>query len=270
MTVPAEIMRLAGMGWKLFPRARRHRASCFKGAHDAATSSEGQLREWATQYPNCGWCVATGASRIWALDVDRPGPDHAGDGLALLSALVRQHGSLPARPMVRSGGGGLLLVFAYNGEPINGRSGALGPGIDPKRGRHSITMPPTLHHRTGAAYRWIHAPWHVPPPDAPDWLLRLLEPPAERACPYEPPASSEQAMRVLYRACDRIGLAPQGGRNDTLNRAAWPVAKAVATGRLPERDAEAVLIEAARRIGLPYTEAASTVRGAFRAARRSA
>lgn len=270
-TIPvvADVERLATMGWRLFPRARLHRAAAFQGASDAASADPAQLREWSMSYPGCGWCVATGASRIWGLDVDAPDSHRTANGIALLTDLVGRHGAIPERPMVRTGGGGLLLIFRYNGEPIVGRSAALGVGLDPKRGAHSITIPPTLHHRTRMPYRWIVPPWRLAPPDAPEWLLRLLQPDVKPIHVYEPPASQEQAVRLLYRACDRIASASNGGRNDTLNRAAWPVARAVAAGRLPEREAESVLIEAARRVGLPYSEAASTIRGSFRAARRA-
>lgn len=266
--VPPEVLRLADLGWKVFPRCRHARAAVFAGASAAASGDPEQLRAWAAEYPGCGWSAVAGPSGVWALDVDVAGPDHAHDGAGLMRQLVAIHGPLPPRPMLRTGGGGWLVVFQHQGEDIAGESGAAGPGLDALRGRQHITLPPTLHHRTGVPYRWLTPPWEVPPPPAPAWLLRRLAPPPVPPRTYSPPVNDEQAQRLLYRACDRITLAREGTRNAALARACWPVAHAVADGRLDATGTEHVLLEAARRIGLDRSEALATIRCAMRNARR--
>ena len=80
-------------------------------------------------------------SGVWGLDVDVASEDHAADGVAALTMLVAQHGPIPPRPMTRSGGGGVALFFRHRGEPIHGATGWPAPGIDPRRGKLSVTVP---------------------------------------------------------------------------------------------------------------------------------
>src|SRR3954453_9976398 len=94
-----------------------------------------------------------------------------------LAGLVKQHGPIPPRPMTRSGGGGLALFFRHRGEAIHGATGWPVPGIDPRRGKLSVTVPPSIHIRTRRPYAWAVAPWEVSPPDAPGWLLKAVTPP---------------------------------------------------------------------------------------------
>ena len=161
------IERLALLGWRLHPTSCRTRAACFADAATLATSDPDQLARWSCQYPGCGWRVVMEGSGIWALDIDVPGSRHSHDGVSALRELVVAHGPLPPRPTTRSGGGGLALFFSYRGEPIIGRSGHPALGIDPRRGRQSLTIPPSSHPDTGLPYRWVVAPWDLAPPPAP-------------------------------------------------------------------------------------------------------
>jgi hypothetical protein len=164
MTLQPDIERLALLGWRLHPSSRYSRAACIKSATDIATCDLEQLERWSTEFPGCNWRVVMDGSGIWALDVDAPGPDHAADGIKVLAELVALHGPMPPRPSTRSGGGGFALFFLHRGEPIAGGTGTPAPGLDPRRGRQTVTVPPSIHHRSRHPYPWIVPPWEVPPP----------------------------------------------------------------------------------------------------------
>jgi len=266
MSLPDDVERLALLGWRLFPRAPRSRAAAFKGAHDAATHDLDTLAAWAREYPGCGWQAVCGPSGIWALDVDQK-PD--ANGAASMRELTTRHGALPPAPTVRTGGGGWLVVFQAHTGPLIGQPGWR-PGIDPRRGRHSITVPPTIHHRTGTAYRWITPPWVTAPPIAPAWLTSILSPPAEPERELRDPASLSDAhlQRAVDRAFDRLVSAAPGTRNATLNRCAYRLGILVGA-RFAEQQAEQTLMAGAQRIGLTHAEAAATIRSGLQAGMRA-
>ena len=265
--LPDSIERCALLGWRMHPSSRHSRAACFKGAADAATHDLDQLAAWAREYPDCNWRVIMEGSGIWALDVDAPGEDHGGDGITAMKSLVAANAPLAPRPMTRSGGGGYAIFFKHQGEPISGRTGTPAPGLDPRRGRLSVTLPPSIHHRTAKPYVWVIAPWDVDPPTAPAWLLDAVKPPP----PPPVPAQTERrantttvARKALWKAIDKVHGAQSGGRNDTLNRQSYRVARFVAAGLLGETEAQEALYSAGRQIGLTHPEIKATIESAFR------
>jgi len=274
MTLNPDVERLALLGWRLHPSSRVSRAACLKGASDAATCDLDQLQRWAREFPGCNWRVVMEGSAIWALDVDAAGADHSADGIKALADLVAVHGPITPRPMTRSGGGGYALFFKHQGEPIVGASGTPAPGLDPRRGRLTVTVPPSIHHRTGVPYRWITSPWELTPPPAPAWLLRLL------ASPYEPTlatpsrlTSGDQpgrpyAIGALRKAVEEVATAPAGSRNCTLNRAAWSTARFITDGLLQPSEIAEALAHAARVAGLDRLEVENTLTSALAAGAR--
>ena len=151
--LPTDIERLALLRWRLYPASRRSKAACIKDPGASATFDLDKLQAWTREFPDCNWRMVCEGSGVWALDVDVPSEDHAADGVAALADLVKRHGPIPTRPMTRSGGGGLALFFRHRGEPIHGATGWPVPGIDPRRGKLSVTVPPSIHVRTRRPYR---------------------------------------------------------------------------------------------------------------------
>lgn len=264
MSIPAEIEAVALLGWRLYPASRTSKAACFTGATGLATANLETIDAWCFSYPNANWRVVMGGSGIWAIDVDAPGPDHAADGIKAMASLVAANSALPPRPMTKSGGGGFALFFAHNGEPISGQTGTPAPGIDPRRGGLSVTIPPSVHLTSGKAYAWITPPWIINPPVAPAWLLAAVAPPPpppRRSIP--PPLSSELARKIVVRAMEAIMAAGEGTRNATLNAQAYLVARFVAAGLMDEGEAQSCLYNAARGIGLGHREIENTLKSAF-------
>lgn len=262
-----DIERVALLGWRVLPARNTSRAMCFKGALDAATSDLEQLERWSHVYPDCRWQIVMQGSGIWCLDVDRAGPDHDGDGFAALADLIAQNAPLPDRPTTISGGGGCALFFRDAGNPVRGKSGWPSPGLDPRIGRLTITIPPSRHLRTKLSYRWKVAPWEVQAPVAPSWLLRAVAPPPEPKRREIVP-STEKARIVVIEAMHQVERAPSGSANDTLNRAAYRLGVWCASGTLHASDASEALLTAAQRRAIPPHEARATIKSGLAAGQR--
>jgi hypothetical protein len=271
MSLHPDVERLALLGWRLYPASSTTRAACFKEPSAHATTDLARLEEWSDRFPLCNWRAVPEGSGFWALDVDVPSPDHDADGVDALKGLIALHGAIPPRPTSKSGGGGYAIFFRWSGENLIGKTSSPAPGLDPRRGRLSITVPPSRHVRTRVPYRWIIPPWDLTPPPAPAWLLKLLEPPAEPAWRRfsDPGASYDRARSALYQATSKIMGAGEGTRNDTLNRQAYRVGTYVAAGKLSEHEAAEMLFGAARQAGLDRPSIIATIKSAFHAARRA-
>jgi Bifunctional DNA primase/polymerase, N-terminal len=268
-----DVERLASLGWPLYPASARSKAACFEGATDAATCDLDVLERWSWEYPGCNWRMVCGPAAVWGLDCDVPGPDHAADGVSELRRLVDQHGPLPERPMTRSGGGGFCLFFKHSGEPIIGKTGTPAPGLDPRRARLSVTVPPSRHHRTGQPYRWIIPPWEVTPPPAPAWLLRLVAPPPERPITVRMPVpGTDKARRyacaALKDAVRKVATARNGQRNHVLNVETFALSRFIREGALDADEIAGAMAIAGLQAGLGRLEVEQTLKSALRAGGR--
>jgi len=269
--IPHDIEAAALVGFKVFPASRTTRAAAFPGAHLQATDDLNQIARWCREYPRSNWRLIFGPSKLWGLDIDAAGETHGADGIAAMKALAAVHGGLPPRPTSMSGGGGYGLIFRHNGERIMGKTGYPAPGIDPRRGMLSLTIPPSIHVVTRIPYRWARglAPWDVAPPIAPPWLVRLVEMPPEPKRATVVIDTSDQARRRLYRAALAVIDAPVGARNDVLNRRAYQAGRMIGAGLLGEMEAVEALYGAARQAGLDHDETRNTIRSGISSGRRS-
>ena len=142
----------------------------------------------------------------------------------------------------------------------------LGAGID-IRGDGGYVIAPPSRHRHGGIYAVTGGGTLLP--DLPDWLAVALHPP-ERSRPTQPSDLDSARRDAWTRAAlcgelDRLQRAPQGARNDTLNRVAYRLGQIVGAGLLPEHDAESILVDRAIAIGLGDREAHATTRSGLTA-----
>lgn len=249
---------LAAAGFRVFPLGARRKTPATKhGLRDATTDPE-QIRRWWAAMPSANVGAATGEPAD-VLDVDGP------DGEATLSRLVDRYGPLPRTTEQRTGRG---RQFFFAADPrLRNSAGKIGLGIDVRAAGGYVVAPPSVH-PTGARYAWTvrdgYAPW-------PEWLLEAQLREAREASqppPPPPPAprrSGRYGAAALDSAAARVAAAPEGTRNDTLNREAHSVAQLAAGGELDAAEAETALLEAARAAGLPEAEARRTLDSAFRA-----
>ena len=228
-------------------------------------------RDWQRMTPAEGMAACAGwqgniglalPAGLFALDVD------GATGAASLEALQARHGELPATLTQITPHGRHLLFTKPEGLRLKNSVGVLGDGLDIRTQGGQIVVEPS--NVNGAAYQWQdwqpdtgEVPEIAP---APDWLLALLTVPQEtqQEAPQAPPARSldAYALRALERATSAVVAAGEGTRNDTLNGAAYGIARLAAAGRLDWHHAAAMLERAAQSAGLAPAEIAATLESA--------
>src|SRR5690625_4255752 len=77
--------------------------------------------------------------------------------------------------------------------------------------------------------------------------------------------TSNYGAAALERELGRVATAPEGTRNDTLNRAAFALGQLMAGGEVDETTATDQLTTAARRAGLDDTEITQTIASGIKA-----
>jgi hypothetical protein len=259
--VKAAALDLAACGFRVLPLDRKVPRTP-NGCYDATTDPD-VIGRWWTQWPGADVGIRTGGG-LAVLDVD---PRHGGD--ETLARLEDAHGWL--RTMTaRTGGGGWHLYFAGD---LPARSAFL-PGLDLKAEGGYVVAPPSTH-ASGRRYEWV-APADLPtePQPAPAWLAELVDPPRSNRAPSRSVNTyvkfSEGARYVaaaIEAECMAVANAPEGERNETLNRAAFALGRFVAEGKADPLAVHDALTAAARHAGLTQREIRLTIRSGFRGRR---
>ncbi len=125
-------------------------------------------------------------------------------------------------------------------------------GID-VRAVGGVTLPPSRH-ASGKRYEWVDYYEEIRP--FPMAALLALNP--------QRPAYREPARADLGRIAAQVKGAPDGQRNDLLNRAAFTCGGLIAVGRLTYDEAYAALDEAAAEAGLLPWERRATIKSGLR------
>jgi Bifunctional DNA primase/polymerase, N-terminal len=237
----------AALGLPVFPCLPRGKEPAVRrGFHAATTNPETIRRYWRVADRNIG--VRTGmAARVWILDVDGDG------GEVSLRALEAKNGALPAiwqsiTPRGRH-------VWFRCDSPILCSTSKVAPGLDVRGDGGYAVVPPSIH-PSGRAYAWsINRTTDLA--IAPDWLLQLAR---KRPTISQRAVASMHARRTgspgaygqaaLDQECAALaGIAP-GGRNHSLNRAAFNLFQLVAVGELDRDQVVERLIDASHCNGL--------------------
>lgn len=266
---------LNDLGLCVFPLQPRGKKAIVKWEeYQSARPLPDQItRWWSNGGSERNIAVATGnISGVLVVDID-------GDrGAETLAQLQRRHGGLP--PTWRSiTGKGEHIWFKFPtvdaaGNPLelHNTSGKLGPGID-TRGEGGYVVAPGSEHENGKTYDWQDgcAPAEIELAEAPDWLLAALTAKplnyntASPQRPAQPIASNRYALAALDNAIKAVQSAPEGTRNDALNKAAFGLGQLVAGGHLSESLVNATLEQAAAAVGLDPQEIPATVKSGMTA-----
>ena len=226
---------------------------------NGASTADGDVYRWWTANPEANIGLATGwESGVAVLDIDRP---------EALAELLGTHGPLPPGPMARTGRG-QHFYFRHPARPADADSPRvvvpsrpLIPGADLRGVGGMVMLPPSLH-VSGRCYTWEVSPRGLDLPAAPVWMTETREPP-------RPPADlgdvavgmSAYGRTALLGVLDELAAAPEGTRNDTLNRCAHRVARL--RGHVSPEAATAALLDCAAGIGLSRSEAEGTFRSGY-------
>jgi hypothetical protein len=269
----------ARRGWPVFPllpgtkRPRPHQWET------VATTSRDRIWWWWRGHPDDNVAIATGPAGLVVVDLDVAGPDeerpaeHPGarGGVDVFDALAQRYFYAPGSTWtVETASGGRHLYFRApaDGGPWRSTAGRLGWHIDTRAaGGYVVAAGSKVG---GRRYKLIH---DRSPIELPAWLARRLAPPvapAPAAGWREAPKARGYAPTALAGEVERVLDAPVGQRNATLNRAAWNLARHIASGVLARGDVEAALQAAGEAAG-GQTPAgvAATIRSAIDARLRS-
>jgi hypothetical protein len=257
----------ASMGAPVFPLSPRDKVP-FKGTRGCleATTDHRQIDEWVRQYPGANIGIATG-SWCCVLDVDGP------EGLATLAEWEDLNRWLPEGPASMTGSGGAHYLFNATCR-IKNSTKRLGPGLDTRGAGGYIVAPPSVH-PNGSSYHWLSwRPLSPALPDAPGWLLELLDPPEPERPPAPKPPRAGDMKPYVRTAFDRelnaVAGSGRGQRNHTLNTAAFNLGRFIVEEDVSETWLADILLKAALSCGLSEREAKLTIASGLRAAIRGA
>ncbi len=264
--LPSAAFRLALRGFAVFPLAPGAKVppAGSHGFHDASADCDVARARWA-KTPRANIGVATGSrSGIWVFDVD---PQHGGD--QALADLEAEHGPLPLTIEASTPSGGRHLYWRWDAEApeIRNSTSRIGPGLDARGEGGSITLPPSVL-ADGRRYRWVKNSAGTFA-DAPPWLTAKALPPPRPPRQAPKPLSGDTDRYVASAAAAELAElegAPEGTRNDALNRASFSLAGFVKANLLPEDWARGQLEARAVNLGLSVIEARGTIDSAFNAA----
>ena len=218
-----------------------------------ATVDPAVVGEWWRRWPDANLGLATGRT-FDVLDLDGT------EGVEALCAVVSIAPVEHPGPVARTGGGGWHLLYRPSG--LGNRVGLL-PGVD-WRGQGGLIVAPPSKHASGGRYTWVR-PLTAILPEVPAGLRKLLAPPATPRTTL-PPAPTLAGRRgggygraALARERAAVAAAQPGGRNVTLNRAAFNLGQLVAAGLLEVDQVRAVLLAAALEAGNPEAKARATI-----------
>lgn len=235
--------RYAEAGFPVLPCETRGKRPMGKFGKDHASCDRATIDGWWQRWPAANIGIRPPVGLV-VVDVD---PRHG--GADSLVALQERHGVLPLSLTAETGGGGWHLWFRYSG-PARGR---IGDGLDIKSHKGYVVVEPSIH-PSGGAYRWTD---RAPIAPAPDWLRRLLAPPAPIASGDS--AGSYGTAGGLVRT---VAQALPGNRNRALH---WACCRVFEAGG--DRAVLDQLADAARSAGLDDREIETTIQSAARGAR---
>lgn len=164
----SEALRLAELGWYVFPTNPDKSPRTKNGLH-AATTNTMQITAWWTKWPKAGIAVATGQkSGIVVLDVDlnKEGAD------ASFAQIVRDRGHFDESVSSRTGGGGRHIFFRYPDTHVGNAQKLFNlVGIDVRGDGGYVVLPPSLHD-SGKQYVWEEgrSPFENSLPECPTFL----------------------------------------------------------------------------------------------------
>ena len=260
-------LRLAALGWKVFP-CNADKTPRLRSGFKAATNDPEVIQSWAAKWSGGLVGVACSPSGFFAVDIDNK---NGVDGGQSWQDLVETRGAgvgVPVVPMQTTPSGGAHLLFSWPaGMDSKGtnKAEALGSGLDLRTDGYICT---------GQGYTW--QPGHEPESgltSAPAWLLEMIS--NLRPQKAKSPATTAQDKKNLRpgrnpgdhwlkKALDR---SHEGNRNDT---GYWLAGQLRDAGLSIDQATTVMVYYAARVPGEGYTEeeALTSLQSAYNLPRR--
>jgi hypothetical protein len=256
-----EVVAIAKSLGPVFPCRPRDKRPLHQGWQAEATADPVTIAQLWHREPAANVGLLCGVT-AWVLDVDGE------EGLATLADLEDLNRWLPAGPASVTGSGGQHHFFVATDRARNSVR-RLGPGLDTRAGGGFVVLPPSVH-PNGQRYRWLDGrePWSAELPEAPGWILDLLDPP-RREVPrsaYRPKIGNRYLAAAMERELAAVARARDGERNKELFKAAAALGRFVVAGELGANAVGAALVGAAEAAGLSRGEAERTTASGLRMA----
>lgn len=262
---------LAGRGQPVFPvKPGEKRPLTRHGVKDATTDAR-QITAWWTQHPDANIGLACGRSAgiyVVDCDTDKATGETIGEN-AFRAACAAIGFDIDTTLTVRTPSGGRHFYFQHpaTDEPLKNSVRFL-DGCDTRSEGGYVLAPPS---RTAAGRSYYPENELEPQPMPPALvdLFRGVKNPQEPATKARrrPKGRNSYAEKAIQELVNEVSLAPEGARNDTLNRCSLRAFRiALAAGSALDGVADD-LHAAARSAGLDDIEASRTIGSARKAAR---
>jgi len=273
----------AGYNLRVFPCTPNGKLPLTAHGYQDATADAAQIDAWWSKWPSANVAMACAPSGYMVLDVDSHRLDDA--GRAFVADLEANH---PTSTQDTPTGGTHYMYMLPHGVALSNSAGQLPAGIDVRVNGYVLLSPSVVTYRGDEAaakgvadghtgrYQWRTdmRPNEFPPQPLPDHVLELLltkrpESPAASIAPPTSDVSSERAFRyaeaALERELDALARAPQGGRNEQLNKSAFSLGQLAAGGALNGHEIADKLSAVSQAIGLDAREIERTIRSGMQA-----
>lgn len=238
MTILEEAFAALERGWVLIPLDGK--LPVIGGWVTAKKPSKESVRRWINSGHNIG--IVCGSSGLFVLDIDPGGVCPP----------------IPHTPCQKTPRGGMHYFFKRI-PGLKNTAGAIGPHVDTRADGGMVLLAGS----NDGKYEWVVHPDECPLADFPVELIpKGGEEPKKRRIPKQD--RSGWARAALESEVSSVAAAPEGTRNDTLNRAAFNLGQIVAGGSLDTGEVHDALMQAARSAGLDERESEATIRSGLR------
>ena len=256
----------AKKGIPVFPR--RNKIPLTKHGYKDATTDQNQIKKWWTKWPKAEIGIPTGSrSGIFVVDVDI-GPNK--EGMESLKKLEAEYGPMPITKIQQTPSGGLHYLFEFpKNPPPNAKLGItrhrIGKDIETFGEKGAFTIAPS-EMTDETTYKWINNSQSTKLAKIPFWLMLLLQKPDKpitKTNINKTITSDIHQQNLLNKIFNEMREAPEGNRNNTLNRLGFWLGQLVSKKQFPE-SAKDTLCEIAIEIGLNKEEAKTTINNSFK------
>jgi hypothetical protein len=239
----------AKAGIRSFPVQPGKKVPMYRAWPRDATTDPKLIRQWQIEDRNLG-LVAGEVFDAWDIEIDHVP--------AFCSWMYANGHLMPEAPVASTGRGGMHILTQPTGVDGSRNLYLDGKHIGELKSRGGFILAcPSV---TEQMYLWTWLPDRMELPEAPAWLLGLLErPTALRKTLPTRLASPDDVVAVLGRLAGSVTHAGEGRRNNYLY---WAMRRAIEEG-VPERHARKVLEAAAEDAGLEAEETQKTLDSAI-------
>ena len=142
----------AQKGLAVFPLLERDKRPATRNGFKDATTDLNKISEWWDQNPNFNIGIATGAvsGGLVVVDIDQDS-EKGKDGIASITAWMKEHGKVNTTAEVNTGRGGLHLYYRIN-QTFGNRTNLL-KNVDIRADGGYVVAPPSIH-PNGKPYLW--------------------------------------------------------------------------------------------------------------------